>query len=637
MGELSVTASRDAEEMRAFMKCVLKDMEALERMLKEGLIESDRRRIGAEQEVFLVDRALRPKCSAAPIMQQLDDAHYTHELALFNIEFNLDPFLFEDDCLRQLEYQANDLLKRLREAAQDHDTQIVLAGILPTLTQSDLSLEAMTPKPRYHALNEVLTSMRGGTFRLALRGVDELQLKHDSMMLEACNTSFQVHLQVSAEEFAPLYNVSQLVAAPVTAAAVNSPLLFGRRLWRETRLALFQQSVDTRKSELPERAFVPRVSFGTKWVEKSVTEIFREDVSRFRSLIGTETYQDPIAALDRGEAPSLDALRLHNGTVYRWNRACYGISDGKPHLRIENRLLPAGPTIVDEVANAAFWLGAVHGFASEHGDPKQLIDFDDAKANLVDAARLGLDASFRWIDGERHSARDLILNELLPLAEIGLAAQGIDPNDRERYLGVISSRVKLRRTGARWHLRSLAGMSSQVGTSERQAALVQAMLENQASGKPVHEWELASGDNIQGWKEHYGTVASFMSTDIFTVHQDELLDLAAKMMDWSHIRHVPVEDDEHRLVGLVTHRRLLRFLLDKRAEAPDQASVSEIMEASPITVRPDHSSLEAIELMKTHRISCLPVLDERERLVGVVTDHDFMDVAGKLLQQRLSE
>lgn len=636
MGELSVTASRDAEQMRFFMKCVLQDMDALDTMLKNGMIESDRRRIGAEQEVFLVDQAFGPTLTAEPILAELADPHFTHELALFNIEYNLDPVDFDGDGLRQIEAQAHDLLVRLREVAARHDTQIVLTGILPTLRQRDVNLDAMTPMPRYRALNEVMTAMRGGTFRLRLRGVDELRLEHDSMMLEACNTSFQVHLQVTAEEFAPLYNTSQLLSAPVVALACNSPLLFERRLWRETRLGLFQQSVDTRSADVPERSLVPRVSFGTKWVRESVTEIFREDVSRFRTLLGSETYNDPFEALERGEAPSLDALRLHNGTVYRWNRACYGISDGKPHLRIENRLLPAGPTILDEVANAAFWLGAVLGFYAEHGDPQHLISFDDAKANLVEAARNGLDAKPKWIDGERYSAADLVLEHLLPLAEKGLAAHGIDANDRERYLGVISARAKQGRTGARWQIRSLAGMAHDTGAAERSASLVKAMIQNQREGKPVHEWELASGGEIDAWKEHYGQVSSFMTTDIFTVHRDELLDLAARMMDWSHIRHVPVEDDNHQLVGLVSHRRMLRFLLQD-SPRDREVPVSEIMEADPITVSPDTSSLAAIRLMKEHRIACLPVVDSNQKLVGIVTDHDFMDVAGQLLQKKLSE
>ncbi|MBC8405393.1 MAG: CBS domain-containing protein [Planctomycetes bacterium] len=635
MGELQVTATQNAEQMRFFMKCLLRDMEALEHMLRTGLIESDRRRIGAEQELFIVDRACRPALLAQELLETIDDPHFTPELALFNLECNLDPFDFGGACFAELEAQATELLALARRKARELNADVVMTGILPTLRQSDVDLDAITPQPRYFALNEVMTKLRGGTFHLHIKGVDECRIKHKSMLLEACNTSFQVHLQVTAEEFAKLYNISQLVAAPIMASAVNSPLLFGKRLWRETRLALFQQSIDTRNTDIPARSLMPRVSFGSKWVKSSVTEIFQEDISRFRALLGNEHYQDPFDALARGEAPTLDALRLHNGTVYRWNRACYGISSGKPHLRIENRLLPSGPSILDEVANAAFWLGLVHGYAAEHGDPQLSMDFDDAKSNLLAAARIGLDSQFKWIDGKRYAASELIVEQLLPLAEKGLASFGIEPDDITKYLGVIRNRVDHCRTGARWQVRSLVGMSDQSSSNQRLAALVQAMIRNQETGKPGHEWDLAQLEETSDWKDYYSTVESFMVSDIFTVHQDELVDLAAKMMEWSHIRHVPVEDDKHRLVGLVTHRKLLKFLLG--GDSSSQVPVSEIMEPNPITIRRETPTLEAIKLMDANRISCLPILDELGRLVGIVTDNDFMGVARKLLQQKLSE
>jgi CBS domain-containing protein len=635
MGELQVTSTQNAEQMRFFMKCLLKDMEALEHMLRAGMIESDRLRIGAEQEMFIVDHAYRPAPLALEMLKILDDPHFTPELALFNLEYNLDPFDFSGDCFAKLEEQANDLLALAREKARQLNADVVLTGILPTLRQSDVELGIITPLPRYFALNEVLTNLCGGTFHLRIKGVDELRIQHKSMLLEACNTSFQVHLQVAADDFAKLYNISQLVAAPVMAAAVNSPLLFGKRLWRETRLALFQQSIDTRRNEIPARALMPRVSFGNKWVKSSVTEIFQEDISRFRVLLGSENYKDPFDSLSKGEAPSLDALRLHNGTVYRWNRACYGISDGKPHLRIENRLLPSGPSIIDEISNAAFWLGLVHGYAAEHGDPQHHLDFDEARSNLLAAARIGMDSQFKWTDGERYPASDLILERLLPLAEKGLASFNIDSKDIQKYLGIIRTRVSHYRTGARWQVRSLVGMNEETSKNQRLAALVESMIAQQETGKPGHEWALAQLDDGDRWKDHYSTVESFMVSDIFTVHKDELVDLAAKMMEWSHIRHVPVEDSEHRLVGLVTHRRLLKFLLG--GDSSSQVPVGEIMEADPITIRRETSTLEAIKLMEANKISCLPVLDDRDRLVGIVTDNDFMGVARKLLQQKLSE
>ena len=637
MGEHQVTAYQDKEQLRFFMKCVLRDLQALEEMLGKGMIESDRSRVGAEQELFLVDPGGRPAPLALPMLAALDDPHFTTELAQFNLEFNLDPFDFRGSCLRDLQLHLEELLGRARAAARQLGGDVVMTGILPTLRKEDLTAEAMTPLPRYFALKEAMGRLRGGDFRLRIKGIDELNVKHDTMMLEACNTSFQIHLQVAAEDFVRLYNVSQLIAGPVMAAAVNSPLLFGKRLWRETRLALFQQSVDTRKADLHQRQFMPRVSFGSDWVRRSVLEIYQEDIARFRALIGSDDYEDPYEAMAAGRAPRLYALRLHTGTVYRWNRACYGISDGKPHLRIENRLLPAGPSVIDEVANAAFWFGLVHGAAAEYGDPAGRFGFDEAKDNLLSAARLGLDAQFAWFGDSRHTATELILDQLLPVARQGLDSCGIDPADSERYLRVVQERVESRRTGACWQLKSFMGMGDHTGPMAKAGALVAATIRNQLDGRPGHEWDLAAGDEeAPVSRRHYEHVESFMTTDLFTVHEDELVDLAANMMDWQHIRHVPVEDDEHRLVGLVTHRALMRFFSRGSAEVR-QVSVGEIMEKEPVTVSAGALTLDAFRLMRQNKVSCLPVVDGERRLVGIVTDYDFMGVAARLLEQKLQE
>ncbi len=637
MGEHQVTAYQDSEQLRFFMKCVLRDLQALELMLEQGMIESDKSRVGAEQELFLVDPSGRPAPLALPMLEAIDDPHFTTELAQFNLEFNCDPFEFRGSCLRDLQLHLEELLGKARVAARELGGDVVMTGILPTLRKDDLTTEAMTPLPRYFALQEAMGKLRGGVFRLRIKGIDELNVQHDTMMLEACNTSFQIHLQVAPEDFVRLYNISQLIAGPVMAAAVNSPLLFGKRLWRETRLALFQQSVDTRRTGLHQREFMPRVSFGTEWVKKSVLEIYQEDVARFRALIGSDDYEDPFEAMEAGRAPKLYAMRLHTGTVYRWNRACYGISDGKPHLRIENRLLPSGPSVTDEVANAAFWFGIVHGAAAEYGDPAGRIPFDHAKANLLAAARLGLDAQFTWFDDQRIPAGDLILDQLLPIARRGLEHCGIDAEDAQRYLQVVQDRVESGRTGACWQIKSVMTMDEKASPMAKAGALVQATIGNQVDGRPGHDWEFAQvGDETPVSREHYETIDSFMTTDIFTVHEDELVDLAANMMDWRHIRHVPVEDDEHRLVGLVTHRALLRFF-SRAAGDRNQVPVGEIMEADPVTVPANSLTLHAFRLMREHKVSCLPVVDEHRRLVGIVSDHDFMGVAAKLLEQKLRE
>lgn len=635
MGEHDVKHDLEAGELRLFMKSLLEDLRALEHMIGRGMIETGVRRIGAEQELFLVDPHRAPAPRAMELLADLDPRYFTTELALFNLEFNLDPIPLGHDCLSHMERDLKRHLDEVRRVARDHDADIALVGILPTLAKSHLSLDFMTPKPRYYALNEAIHRLRGSEFEFRIKGPDELTFKHDNVMAEACNTSFQIHFQVDDREFPHLYNIAQAVAAPVLAAAVNSPMLFGKRLWRETRIALFQQSVDTRPTTEHVREQRPRVSFGRRWVKKSVLEIFQEDIARFRVLLGREIDEDPFAALERGEIPDLTALRLHNGTIYRWNRPCYGISEGKPHLRIENRVLPAGPTAVDEIANAAFWFGLIKGVEDRFGDISRHMEFDHAKENFLAAARLGLQAQFLWPDRPPTPARELILEELLPMARAGLDHLGIDPADRDRYLGILEERVSLNRTGSHWLLDSMARMAGAGGTAERLAALTSAAIVRQEEGRPVHEWKLADLEEAGGWERHYSRIEQFMTTDLFTVNQDELVDLVACLMDWEHIRHVPVEDNRHRLVGLVSHRSLLRLMAQGKGGTKDSPTpVSEVMHRDVVTVTPETPTMEAIALMKRHQIGCLPVV-KNERLVGIVTERDFMNVAAQLLEEVL--
>lgn len=252
-----------------------------------------------------------------------------------------------------MEQSLEDNMQAARQAAADCDARVLLMGILPTLEREHLGLDWMTPNPRYFELNRTMSEHCGGKFDTFIKGLDELEITHDNVMLEACNTSFQIHFQVGAGEFAELYNVARAVTGPVLAAAVNSPFLLRHRPWHETRVALFQQSLDSRSKAQKERGGAQRVRFGDDWVQDSVLEIFRDDIARFRCLIRGNEEESPLEKLDRGEIPALGALCLHNGTVYRWNRPCYGVKDNIAHLRIENRVLPTGPTILDEVANAA--------------------------------------------------------------------------------------------------------------------------------------------------------------------------------------------------------------------------------------------------------------------------------------------
>jgi CBS domain-containing protein len=634
MGEHDVK-ELDSVSLRAFTRSLLGDLQALETMLRTGAIESGVRRIGAEQELFLVDKNFNPAPIAMEMIERVADEHFTTELARFNLEFNTDPLSFGGDCLHLMEGQLSGLLAKARVAAAGLNAEVIMTGILPTLDISDLTLENMTPKPRYFALNEAMRRLRGSAYEFYIKGTDELIIRHESVMVEACNTSFQAHFQVGPEEFAALYNLTQAVAAPVLAASCNSPLLFGRRLWRETRIALFQQSVDHRAAGLHMREQAPRVSFGKRWVDDSVLEIFQEDIARFKVLLSADIDEDSLAVLRAHGVPALKALRLHNGTIYRWTRPCYGVMEGHPHLRIENRILPAGPSILDEVANAALWFGLLSGLSRVYPDIRRVMEFDTAQENFVAAARLGIRAQFGWPGHHHIPADELILEELLPVARDGLKLKGIDPTDVDRYLGVIEERVRSKRTGAQWQLESFHSLRDRGTRGERLAAITGAIIENQKTGLPVTQWPLANLEHAGGWEKHFGQLEQFMTTDLITTHADEAIELVANLMHWKRIRHVPVEDNEHRLIGLVSQSSLIKLLAERSPEiGRTPISVREVMSTDLVSVSPETRTVEAIQLMRKHRVGCLPVVKE-ERLVGIVTEYDFLIIAGQLLEEEL--
>ena len=620
------------EDRRRFTRAILADLRALERMLAENMLESGVGRIGAEQEMFLVDKAYQPALSALKVMEKLQDPHFTTELGLFQLEMNADPQPFGGKGISALEAQLSGLYERVRSATSELDLHPVLVGILPTIRKSDLGLESMVPSPRYMALNRATTNMRGEPYDFSIKGMDELIVRHDSVMVEACNSSFQVHFQVDADEFARLYNVAQLLAGPMMAISANSPLFFGRRLWAETRIALFRQAVDTRSHTSHLRESEARVSFGTRWVKQSITEIFQEDIARFRTLVGTDLDEDPMAVLDRGEIPQLKALRLHNGTIYRWNRPCFGVAGGKAHLRIENRVMPAGPSVLDEVANGAFWFGLMAELAARGLEADKRIQFDIAGANFYTAAREGLGATFSWLGGKDIAAVHLILDKLMPAAEAGLRRQKVKEADIKRYLGVIDQRVKTTRTGARWQLSSWNALKDKGTPGEKANALVAATVKRQLTRRPVHEWERARLDEAAASHHNYLKVDQYMTTDLFTVHEDDPVEMVTILMDWERLRHIPVEDKDHRLRGLVSYRALLRLLA--AGGSTKDTPVSKVMRRDVKTVTPETDTLEALKLMQRYRVGCLPVV-QNERLVGVVSTEDFLPIAHKLIEQKL--
>ncbi|MBS1796157.1 MAG: CBS domain-containing protein [Acidobacteria bacterium] len=637
MGDKKVTTLSDEDQMRHFTREVLNDLQALEKMFATGLMESDHLRIGAEQEMFLVDSSFHPTPRALQIIESAKDPRLTTEIGQFNLEANLTPLDFRGDCLRKLESELNEIIGIVKKSAKKFGADAVLCGILPTIQLSDLKEENLTPSARYKELNRVLTELHGEERIVHIKGLDEIRLHLQDTFTEFCNTSFQVHLQVPNTDFARYYNWAQAITAPVLASAVNSPILMGHRLWHETRLAVFQHSTDERSMVQQERSRPARVTFGRDWIKDSILEVFHEDVARFRIILTRDLEENSLEMLEQGQIPALNAWRMHNGTIWRWNRACYGVIDGRPSLRIEARFLPSGPTVVDEIANSAFFLGLMIALPEEFGDVTQTrMTFDDAKTNFFSTARFGLKSQTAWIDGKSYRAQRLILEELLPRAQEGLRSAGIDRDDIDKYLGILEERVSMEKTGSQWMLDSLAMMDKAAKPNIRMRTLTAAMLAHQRKGEPLHRWELAEIEQKTDWIDNYRTVEQFMTRDLFTVRPEDVIDLAVNLMDWKHIRHVPVEDADGHLVGIVSHRDLLQLFSLNVPKTNQEIAVKSIMRKALVTVTPETKTLDALHLMREKNIGCLPVV-KGQKLVGLITDYDFLTVSTRLFEERLKK
>lgn len=636
MGESKVNKPTDLKELQKFTKALLQDIKSLEYMLENDWFEKGIHRIGAEQEMAIVDtQNLKPAPINIDVLNSMEEYPWLDtELAMFNLETNFKPLEFKGSCFSQMFKESTEQLEILRKALLPFEADILLTGIVPTIRKSDLDFKFLTPKKRYLALMEAVRSqLASDSFEFRLSGIDEIMIKHDSPLLEACNTSFQVHLQVSPQQFAKFYNIAQALAGPVMAIAANSPLVFGRRLWHESRIAMFQQALDTRGSRAHLRERSARVHFGSNWVNESILEIHKEDISKFRILLAADVSEDSQALIHQGKVPRLRALQVHNSTVYRWNRPCYGISEnGKPHLRIENRVFASGPSTIDEFANAAFWLGAMIGMASEVDDIRKKVSFADVSDNFGKSARFGIDTKFNWFDDQKIPAVELILKELLPIAKKGLKIQKVDDADIDKFLGVIEERAQKHMTGARWQLRAYTKLLDQTNRTEALTALTASMLKQQNKNLPIHKWKLPELKELRNYKPQTLMVGDFMTTDLLTVQQDDIIEFAAEMMDWRKIRYMPVENPNGQLIGLITSRILLRHYADKRRKIH---TAKDLMIKKPVTAQPGTTIMQALDLMRKNKIGCLPVVENNE-LVGIFTEMDFLRISASLME-RLSE
>ena len=618
MGDQKINIKTDNQAKINFLSHLMDDLKSLEYMLNEGMIEDDIIRIGAEQEFCLVNKEWRPDTNALKVLEEINDPHFTTELALYNLEINLDPVQLSGDAFRKVENQIRFLLEKAKVVADKHDSKIILTGILPSISKHELGLEYMTPHDRYYALNELFKEARGGDFKLHLLGVDELSILHNSVMFEACNTSFQMHLQIEPKDFMSSYNWAQAIAGPVLGACVNSPMLLGKELWSETRIALFQQSIDTRAVSLAQTEQESRVSFGHDWMKGTIIDYYKNEMSHFKTLLTKEIDKSSLEELKEGKIPKLSALNLLNGTIYRWNRPCYGVGNGKPHIRIENRYIPSGPTILDEMANFAFWVGLMKGRPSKFDDLPNVMDFRDAKSNFTRAARTGCESVMNWM-GKNIPLDQLILHEFLPISRNGLEKMEIDPEDIDSYLNVIRARVQKQTTGSSWMVQNYRNMKGKLKSNDALIALTEAMHRYQSSEKPVSEWPIAH--DFTSFTSTASMVGHIMTTDLVTASATDLAILTLQFMKWNHIHHLPVVDYNQTLVGLITWQHLKKYW-DQVHDASNLISAQEIMVKEVITAKTTTPIEEAIQLMKKHEIGCLPIL-QNTQLVGIITIKDI--------------
>ncbi len=432
---------------------------------------------GFELEAWLVDRAGLP----APINERYlallgDSALYSPELSQFNVEINSTPLSLTGNALSRMHAELDDNWNHCRQVAQQLDARLAMIGILPTVSPNMLTLEHMSHMTRYRALNEqVLRLRQGRPLELDIVGEQHLQALHGDVMLEAATTSFQIHLQVAQENAVRYYNAMQILSAPMVAISANSPLLFGKRLWQETRIPLFEQAVAIGGIAGASAGPLRRVSFGSGYARHSLMEVFHENAEHFPVLLPVELEE---------AAERFSHLRLHNGTIWRWNRPLVGFDeDGTAHLRIEHRVLPAGPSVPDTIANAALFFGLSSFLASLEEAPERQLDFAQVRDNFYAAARYGLNAGITWMDG-RHGRISELLVQLLPQAMEGLLQLGCDRAKSEYYLSIIEQRLLSGQTGAAWQLKWMDKHG------EDAASLVAAYLERQDSGLPVHRWAL---------------------------------------------------------------------------------------------------------------------------------------------------
>ena len=472
MGQDIASSHFTEQDYAAFTERLSAETALLGQWLADGCLEAPVPTGGFELEVWLVGPDMAPAGRVEALLERLDDPLVVPELATFNAEINGTPVALRGDALSQLAVELTATLSRCSAAAAGLDARLAMIGILPTVAPRHLTVAHMTPRARYRALNDRILALRHERpLTLDIQGRNRLTLEWHDVMLEAAATSFQIHFKVAADAGARLYNASKIVSAPMVAIGANSPFLFGRDLWDETRVPLFEQAVSVGGPILQER-----VNFGFRYAEDSIMETFQANLDRYPVLMPQLMDKPP---------EQLAHLRLHNGTIWRWNRPLIGFDEaGRPHLRIEHRVLPAGPSVPDCIANAALYFGAAVDLLREEDRPEHRLPFLQARAGFYTCAREGLAAEIQWLDGRIHPVRAILSQDLLPRARRGLQTLGLDRGEIDHWIGILDQRLASGRTGAQWQRAWVQRHGPDM------PGLVAAYLERQRVGRPVHEWTL---------------------------------------------------------------------------------------------------------------------------------------------------
>ncbi|MEU6273223.1 glutamate--cysteine ligase [Streptomyces populi] len=477
------------EDRRRYRIKMQECLDAFAQMLRESRFDSEWPQVGLEIELNLTDTEAEPTMRNGDVLDAIADPAWDTELGRFNLEINIPPRRLISGGPDAWEEEIRAALNHADERARSIGVHLIMIGILPTLRESDVGPEALSENARYRLINEQVFAARGEDLLIEVDGVDRLRTYAETITPEAACTSTQFHLQVSPEDFADYWNAAQAIAGIQVALAANSPFLFGKELAHETRIPLFEQATDTRPLEIKAQGVRPRVWFGERWIT-SVFDLFEENLRYFPALLPLCEDQDPTRTLARGDTPDLAELTLHNGTIYRWNRPVYAVAGGKPHLRVENRVLPAGPTVADTLANGAFYYGLTRALVDEDRPVWSRMSFSAAEDNLDTAARDGIDARLYWPGTGEVPVPELVLRRLLPLAHQGLERSGMDAAWREPLLGIIEQRCVTARNGAVWQKEMLHRFeaSERCGRHEALRRMTQQYIDYMHLNAPVHTW-----------------------------------------------------------------------------------------------------------------------------------------------------